>query len=103
MIVGVIVYEAVGILSIVLGLLLWKKQKISLVHDYHHGHVREQDVPAYTRLYGIGLLSLGAGCILAGLVTLISEHGWILFVVGFIVCIVLIGKAQRRYNGTYFG
>ena len=61
MIVGFVVCMIVGLLCVVLGLLLWKKQMISLVHDYHHKNVQKSDVPAYTRLMGIGLLLIGIG------------------------------------------
>ena len=46
MLVGLIVCVLVGVLCIVLGILLWKKQMISLVHDYHYRHVSKSDVPA---------------------------------------------------------
>ena len=61
MIVGVIILFAVAALCVVLGLLIWKKQKISLVHDYHHWNVSEQDVPAYCRKVGVSLIVMGAG------------------------------------------
>ena len=42
---------SIGVLCIVPGLILWKKQKISLVHDYHHRHMKKQDVGAYRYIY----------------------------------------------------
>ena len=41
MILGVIVTGAVGIVCAVLGVLLWKKEKINILHDYHVDKVRE--------------------------------------------------------------
>lgn len=40
MIVVFIAELAVGLLCVVLGLVIWKKQKISLVHNYHYKNVK---------------------------------------------------------------
>ena len=104
MIFGMIIFLAVGLLCLVLGLLLWKKQKLSLVHDYHTRRIQEEDVPAYSRLLGFGLLAIGAGCVLTGVVALGLERplGWIAFPAGFLAGLALILRAQRKYNGGVF-
>ena len=104
MLFGMIVFLAVGLLCLVFGLLLWKKRRISLVHDYHTRKVKEADVPAYTRLLGFGLLATGAGCILTGVVALGLEEplGWIAFPAGFLVGLALILRAQKKYIGGVF-
>ena len=71
MIIGVIVDFAVGLLCIILGLMLWKKQKISLIHSYHYKNVKKEDVPAYTRLMGIGLILIGVGICITGVLHLL--------------------------------
>ena len=105
MIVELIVMCAVGLLCVVLGLLIWKKQMISLVHDYHHRHVRPEDVPAYTRLVGIGLLLIGAGILLTEIIDLVTGTlwGWLAFGAGFVAGIALMQRAQTKYNGSLFG
>ena len=104
MIFGMIIFLAVGILCLVFGLLLWKKQKLSLVHDYHTRNVKKEDVPAYTRLMGFGLLAIGAGCVLTGVVAFGLERplGWIAFPAGFLVGLGLMLRAQKKYNGGVF-
>ena len=99
-----IICMAVGILCIILGLILWKKQKISLVHDYHCRKVKKEDIPAYTRLMGIGLLLIGIGCCLTGIINLAFKTGagWIAFVAGFIAGILQMNKAQKTYNESWF-
>lgn len=94
-----------GIFFIVLGILLWKKQKISLIHDYHHSHVQAQDVKAYTRLWGIGLLIMGIGSCLTGIIDIVfhTEAGWIVFIMGFAIGFLIGNKAQKNYNGSWFG
>lgn len=95
-----IVCMAVGLLCIVLGLIIWKKQKISLIHDYHHENVKKEDVPAYTRLTGIGLIIAGTGCCITGIVDFVFKTllGWIAFILGFVFGMILINKAQKEYN-----
>ena len=94
-----------GIALIIVGLLLWKKQKIQLMHDYHYKNVKQQDVKAYTRLWGIALSISGVCICPIGIIDFIfnSEIGWILFVVGMAVCFIIGNKAQKTYNGSWLG
>ncbi len=103
MLVGLIVCVLVGALCIVLGILLWKKQMISLVHDYHYRHVSKSDVPAYTRLMGSGLLLIGIGTLLTGIINYAfwTQTGWIAFIIGFLSGIIFMHKAQMKYNGSW--
>ena len=104
MIFGVILELAVGALCIVLGALLWKKRKVSLLHDYHYKNVKEEDVPAYTRQMGIGLILIGAGIVVTGLLTLFeSALWWIPFLAGFVLGLAVIYAAQKKYNGSVLG
>ena len=102
MIIGVGIEAAVGLLCIVLGYLLWKKQKVSILHDYHYKNVKEEDIPAYARLMGIGLTLIGAGICLTGVLELLySPFWWIALVAGFVLGLIVINKAQKKYNGTW--
>ena len=104
MIFGVIVLFAVGALCVVLGLILWKKQKISLVHDYQHQNVREEDVPAYCRLVGIGLIVIGVGIALDGVANLVCREslGYLALAAWIIGGIIVMHRAQMQYNGGWF-
>ena len=104
MLVGMIVFLAVGFLCVALGLALWRKQKISLVQDYHTRNVKREDVPAYTRLMGFALLAIGAGCLLTGVLVFGFEvpAGWAAFPLGFAAGLALIHRAQKTYNGGWF-
>jgi uncharacterized protein (DUF983 family) len=104
MIFGVIIDFAVGLLLAALGLLLWKKQKVSLLHDYHYQHVKKEDLPAYTRQMGIGLIVIGAGICGAGLLNLASSpYWWVSLLAGFTLGIFLLFRAQKKYNGSVMG
>lgn len=101
MLIGLIVFFGVGILFFALGTLLWKKQRIDLVNAWHTRNVKQEDVPAYTRLMGLALIAIGAGCVLTGLVACILEEplGWLALPAGFAVGFALIFQAQKKYNG----
>ena len=103
MIIGVIVDFAVGLLCIILGLMLWKKQKISLIHSYHYKNVKKEDVPAYTRLMGIGLILIGVGICITGVLNLLySSLWWIPLLAGFVMGFIIMNKSQKKYNGSWF-
>ena len=104
MIFGCIVEGLVGLLCIVLGVLLWKKQMISLLHDYHHKHVKQKDIPAYTKQIGIGLILVGAGILITGVLNLFySAYWWVALVAGFVSGLIVMYKAQKKYNGSVMG
>ena len=104
MIFGVIIEAGVGAVIIVMGLLLWLKQKISILHDYHYKHVKKADIPAYTRQVGIGLIIVGAGIVLTGILNLFySPLWWIPLTAGFVIGLAVLYKAQKKYNGSVLG
>ena len=99
MIVGVIIDLAVGLCCIILGLLIWKKQKISLLHDYHYQYVKREAIPAYTLMVGRGIVIVGAGIAAAGLFDLVmSPLWWVPMAAGFVLGLALVIFAQRKYN-----
>ena len=105
MLVELIVCSVIGILLVVLGLVVWLGQKISLVHDYHHQNVKRRDVAAYCREIGVGLLLIGGGTIATGIVDQIFQTfwGWLIFAVGFLAGFLVMNHAQKTYNGSWFG
>ena len=104
MIAGSIIDFAVGLTCIILGLLIWKKQKISILHSYHYKNVKQEDIPAYTRLMGIGNIIIGAGICLTGLLNIACPKAWwIPMVGGFVVGFIIIYKVQKKYNGSVMG
>ena len=105
MLVGLLADLAVGALCVVMGALLWKKQKVSLLHDYHYKNVKPEDIPAYARKMGIGLILIGAGICLFGLTVFLfhRDWGWVFFSAGFASGITVIVRAQKKYNGSLLG
>ncbi|WP_242996520.1 DUF3784 domain-containing protein [Coprococcus sp. AF21-14LB] len=94
----------IGILCLYLGWEIWKKEKITLIHDYHHKRVKDIDKKAYTGQMGKGMLIIGAGVMLTGIVDFIttSLFGWCFFVIGFSIGLVMMTHAQIKYNHGIF-
>ena len=100
---GCLIEFSVGLLCVILGLLIWKKEKVSLIHDYHYQNVQEADIPAYARLIGIGLILIGGGICITGVLNLFeSALWWIPLVVGILAGLIVMNKAQKKYNGSWF-
>jgi hypothetical protein len=89
---------------IFLGWRIWKKQQITLIHDYHYKNVKKEDIKPYTAKMGKALMIMGAGIGLTGIFDVItgSAYGWVFFLIFFITGLVQIFIAQIRYNGGLF-
>ena len=95
-----LLFAAIGALLMAVGYLIWKKQRISLIHSYHYPHVREEDKPAYTARMGKACLVMGLGSLLCGILFYLFESGWafLAFGVFFLAGALMMLSAQRRYN-----
>ena len=104
MIIELVTYIGVGILCLIFAFLLIKKQKINLIHDYHHKNVIKEDVPAYTKKMGIGRLLIGAGCVVTGIINFFTkkQFGIAALVICSLAGFVVTHKAQKKYNGSWF-
>jgi hypothetical protein len=97
---GVLVTGGVGIVIARLGWLVWKKQKLTLLHDYHTDKVSPENRPAFCKLSGNGLIVIGVGALLsAALLGLTgSACSFICFAAGFAAGLAMLIKAGRKYN-----
>ena len=91
----------IGLLLCYLGFRIWKKQQITLIHDYHYTKVKEKDIKPYTEQMGKACIIMGGGMILSSTINLITNtfYGWIVFVILFILGIIKMISAQSKYNG----
>ena len=103
-VIGVVIDLAVGLLCVAIGLLLWKRRKLSPLHDYHYKNVKQEDIPAYARGMGIGLVIIGAGIGATGLLQLANTPlWWIPLAAGLLIGLTVLFKAQKKYNGSIMG
>jgi len=100
MIVAVILIFLIAILFLYIGFLLRKKEKITLLHDYHRNHVSEKDKKAFCRLSGLGVFFIGMGLLITAFILLFTDSAWsfLAFAAGFIAGLTLLVRAGSKYN-----
>ena len=100
MIVACLIIGIVGIAIIAMGYLIWKKERISLLHDYHYNKVSEANKKIFCTLSGIGRVVVGCGLGLTAVVLGITGSVWsyLVMVAGFVAGISLLTYAGRKYN-----
>ena len=75
-IIGVIMTGGVGVIFAVMGWLLWKKEKLSLMHNYHVDKVSAENRPAFCKLSGIGLIVIGVGLLITAVILGITDSAY---------------------------
>ena len=96
-----------GLLFTILGIIIWKKQMVTLTFDFNSKNVKIEDVKHYTKSFGIAYSIIG----IALLLTMISsvaynsrflDEGCILSFVALIISMVIIIKTQVKYKTGLF-
>lgn len=87
-----------------IGWRIWKREQITLIHAHHYKRVAEKDKKAYTERMGKAVMLIGTGIILMAAVDSITGtvYGWTAFGVCFVWGMVIMLKAQKKYNGGLF-
>ena len=98
--IGSIILGPVGIVFIILGYLIWKKEKISLFHDYHYDKVSAENKKEFCTISGIGVVLIGIGTLITAIIIGITDSAWsfIAFALGFVVGLTLLIYAGAKYN-----
>lgn len=98
--IGSLIIGLVGMVFVMFGYQIWKKEKISLLHDYHYNRVSVEDKKAFCTLSGIGVLLIGIGLVITAIVIGITDSPWsfIAFAIGFVAGLVMLIYAGARYN-----
>lgn len=98
--IGAIIIGLIGIVFIIFGYLLWKTERISLLHDYHYDKVSEEDKEAFCTMSGIGIIFIGIGLLITGVLIGITNSSWsfIAFAIGFFAGFTILIYAGIRYN-----
>ena len=100
MITALIIVGLTGIVFCLLGYLIWKKQKITLLHDYHYDKVSEKDKEAFCVQSGKGVLTIGVSLLITAVVIGITDSPWsfVVFAIGFVAGMRMLIMAGNRYN-----
>lgn len=100
---GIIMLFVAAVFAVV-GFLIFRG-KTELIHSYHRENVT--DMSGYGRAMGKSVIGIGASAALSGATALIGGTDVAViaaigvFVVGFTVCLILIARAQKKYNGSF--
>ena len=80
--------------------LLWKKEMITLLHDYHVDKVSPENRTAFCKLSGIGLIVIGLGLLITAVLLGITDsaYSFICFGVGFAAGLFALIAAGMKYN-----
>lgn len=95
-----LIFGLVSLLFLVIGWLIWKKERIDLLHDYHRHRVSEEDKKRFCALCGTGVGVIGIGMLLTAVLFAVTGKLWSLFafVGGFLVGIVMLIWTIGKYN-----
>lgn len=93
-----------GSLFVFTGWRIWKKEQITLIHDYHYTKVSKADKKPYTSKMGRATMLMGIGMYLTGIIDFISHtvYGWLAFGICFIGGLIIMVFAQIKYNHGIF-
>lgn len=100
LIIGVIITGGVGVLLVILGFLLWKREMITLLHNYHVSNVSPENRRAFCKLSGIGLIVIGLSLLITAVILGITDsaYSFICFGVGFAAGLFALIAAGMKYN-----
>ena len=98
--IGAIITAPIGVVFVVLGYLIWKKEKITLLHDYHYANVSEEDKKVFCAQSGLGVIFIGVGLLATAVILGITDSvlSFIAFAIGFVVGLILLIHAGKKYN-----
>ena len=93
----------IGVLALVfiyLGCLMWKKEKITLLHSYHYDKVSPSDKKVFCKISGWGVIFIGIGLLVTAIIIGITDSAlsFIAFALGFVVGMALLIYAGAKYN-----
>ena len=93
----------IGVLALVfiyLGCLMWKKEKITLLHSYHYDKVSPSDKKVFCKISGWGVIFVGIGLLVTAIIIGITDSAlsFIAFALGFVVGLALLIYAGAKYN-----
>lgn len=100
------IFLVLGLLFIIQGIIIWKKQMVTLTLDFNSKNVKKEDVKQYTMSFGIAYIIIGIAVLLTMMSKVIisrfQDAGYILSFVMLISAIVIIIKTQVRYKTGLF-
>jgi hypothetical protein len=96
-----------GLLFIFQGIIIWKKQMVTLTFDCNSKNVKKEDVKHYTKSFGIAYSIIGVAMLLVIIAKVaynsrFQDAGYIIFLVAFIISMTIIVKTQIKFKTGLF-
>ena len=105
--IGYITAIIVGIVCIVIGITNMRGN-ISTLHSYHRARVKEEDIIPFGKMVGLGTITVGAGVILFGILSMLGDLlaiEWLIIAATVVmIAAIVVGMgitfaAMKKYNG----
>ena len=105
--IGYITAIIVGIACIVIGITNMRGN-ISTLHSYHRARVKEEDIIPFGKMVGLGTITVGAGVILFGILSMLGDLlaiEWLIIAATVVmIAAIVVGMgitfaAMKKYNG----
>ncbi|WP_353893563.1 DUF3784 domain-containing protein [Proteinivorax hydrogeniformans] len=96
-----IILTIAAVVCLVIGWLIWKKQKTSLIHGYHLDNIEDMD--GYSRAVGKSIFILGIWMLLNGSISFLpiisTNIAASILVAGVAIFVIAMLKIQKKYSG----
>lgn len=95
-----IIVSFIGVIIVIVGIILWKKQKITIIHDYHYNKIKIEDIKPYTEAMFKATIVAGMTVILVAIVMMITTTSYVVYLItilGTIVFTIMFYMAQKKY------
>lgn len=92
----------IGITFLIVALSI-SRGNIRLIHEYHRKNIKEEDIKPYCALFGKGTFTIAMGIIISSIFALL-ECGILIIIaniLGFVIGMIFLHKAQIKYNGSW--
>lgn len=99
-IIGILIVGLVSLAFLIFGFLIWTKEKMNLIHEYHCDKVSEKNKKAFCTMFGKGVVLIGIGLTATTVALAITESvlSFIPFAVAFVIGFVVLVKSIKKYN-----
>ena len=92
-----------GLLIILLGVMIWKKQKVTLINGRSDIKMKEGDLKKYTESIGKAYIILGIATVIMLILMQVASGtfrfiGFITWILGFVISVAKIIRTQHKYK-----
>ena len=93
----------IGIICMIIGIYNYRGHIHSL-HSYHYKNVKEEDLPVFSKMIGVGMIIIAISAMISGLLNMmhVESYDRIVLIVGAVVGLLIQFWAMIKYNRGIF-